>query len=125
MTLRVSHFTGFNDTNGLLSLKFQSIASNKKIGLKTNFSSKFLNLEPIYGFPLISCVNNLRILDVSANFEDINNESVSMIIKNCNKLEELVLRLNPSVTDQSIALIPQYLSNLRKLCALNSNVRKF
>lgn len=105
-------------------LNFNRLHAIKKFVLNC-FLENFLNLEPIYGFPLISGLNNLRVLQVLANFEDISDESVLMIIKKCNQLEELTLRLNGWVTDESMALIGRHLPDLRKLCAFNSNVWLF
>ena len=74
------------------------------------------------GFSLISQLENLEILENCVHFEDINNESILSIVCKCQKLNELVLTLNNSVTDQSMALIPQFLPNLRKICAIRSKV---
>ncbi|CAG2116655.1 unnamed protein product [Medioppia subpectinata] len=82
-------------------------------------------LDPIYGFSLISSLENLEILENSSNFVDISDETLLAIVSKCHKLRELLLALNTRVTDQSIAQIPQHLPQLSKLCITDTKISDY
>ncbi|XP_054168021.1 uncharacterized protein LOC128965368 [Oppia nitens] len=74
------------------------------------------------GFSYLTSLNNLKVLDVSVDFDDINDETLLSILQNCCKIEELILVLNRRVTDSSISQIYKYLPHLHKLVITDSSI---
>lgn len=83
------------------------------------------SLDLYQGFWAISSLKDLKVLNISARFDDANDESVLAIIKSCNQLEKLILPTVSNLTDMSISEIPKFCPHIHELCINNAMVIVF